>query len=150
MAPWSCAERFNCAEWIDPVAEVRKSVSGTPRLERGMGRSGMPKSNKRRWERYDVRIDVNVTVVETGKRATFSGQVCDVSKGGLRLFVTHAIDPGSSVTLEFLLPYYSTELVMRGVVRNRDGFTHGVEFVNPTAYQQKIIERTCDVFALLR
>ncbi len=110
----------------------------------------MPKRNQRRWERYDVRIDVNVTLVEHGKRTSFTGQACDVSKGGLRLFVTRPIEPGSSVTLEFLLPYYSTELVVRGVVRNRDGFTHGVEFISPTAYQQQIIERTCDVFALLR
>ena len=110
----------------------------------------MPKREQRRWERYDVRIEVNVTVVENGKQVSVVGQACDVSKGGLRLFVTRAIDPGSSVTMEFLLPYYSKELVIRGVVRNRDGFTHGVEFVNPTVEQQQTIERTCDVLALLR
>ena len=73
-----------------------------------------------------------------------------MSKGGLRLFVTRTIEVGTSLTLTFMLPYYSTELEIKGVVRSRDGFTHGVEFINPTAYQQHIIERTCDVFALLR
>ncbi len=93
---------------------------------------------------------MNVTTVLNGQYANFTGQVCDVSKGGLRLFVTREIEPGSTLSLEFLLPYYSTELVVRGVVRNRSGFTHGVEFINPTAHQQQIIERTCDAFALLR
>lgn len=105
---------------------------------------------QRRWERYEVTIEVNVTTVVDGKKATLSGQACDVSTGGLRLFVTRELEVGASLTLEFLLPYYSMELSVRGIVRNRSGFTHGVEFVNPTAHQQQIIERTCAVFALLR
>jgi PilZ domain len=111
----------------------------------------MPKGREqRRWERYNVTIDVNITAVVNGQQSTFGGQVCDVSKGGLRLFVTREIEPGSSLTLEFLLPYHSNELMVRGVVRNRAGFTHGVEFISPTIHQQQMIERTCDVFALLR
>lgn len=108
------------------------------------------KSQRRRWDRFNVMISVNATMVEEGKRVTFSGQACDVSKGGLRLFVTRTIEAGTSLTLQFLLPYYSSELEIKGVVRNRDGFTHGVEFINPTSYQQHILERTCDVFALLK
>jgi len=111
----------------------------------------MPKgTEKRRWERYNVTIDVNVTAGVNGQQYRLSGQVGDVSKGGLRLFVPRIFEPGTSLTLEFLLPYYSSELILRGVVRNRSGFTHGIEFINPSAYQQSIIERTCDVFALLR
>lgn len=105
---------------------------------------------RRHWDRYNVLISVNVTMVEGGNRITFSGQASDVSKGGLRLFATRIIAVGTSMTLQFLLPYYSTELEIKGVVRNRSGFTHGVEFISPTSYQQHIIERTCDVFALLR
>jgi hypothetical protein len=105
---------------------------------------------RRRWDRYNVTISVNVTMVEDGKRITFSGRASDVSKGGLRLFATRTIEAGTILTLQFLLPYYSTELEIKGVVRNRDGFTHGIEFVSPTASQQQIIERTCDVFSLLR
>ena len=105
---------------------------------------------RRRWDRFGVMISVTVTMIENGQRVTLTGQACDVGKGGLRLFVTRTIDVGTSMVLNFLLPYYSTELEMKGVVRNRDGFTHGVEFINPTAHQQHIIERTCDVFALLR
>ena len=111
----------------------------------------MPKGiEQRRWERYNVTLEVNVTGVVNGQTFRLSGQANDVSKGGMRLFVTRMFEPGTSLSLEFLLPYSSTGLTLRGVIRNRAGFTHGVEFVNPSAYQQQVIERTCDVFALLR
>jgi c-di-GMP-binding flagellar brake protein YcgR len=105
---------------------------------------------RRRWDRHDVATSVNVTTVVNGERTTFSGQACDISIGGLRLFLTREIDAGTSLQLEFLLPYYSMELVVRGVVRNRSGFTHGVEFISPTPEQQEMIDRTCHVLALLR
>ncbi len=108
------------------------------------------KGTRRRWDRFSIMISVNVTMIEDGKRITFAGQASDVSKGGLRLFVTRRIDEGTSLVLQFLLPHYSTELEIKGVVRNRDGFTHGVEFISTTAYEQHILERSCDVFALLR
>ena len=47
------------------------------------------------------------------------------------------------------MPYNTMQLVVRGVIRNRDGFTHGVEFLNPTDQQQQLIERTCKIFQLL-
>lgn len=105
---------------------------------------------QRRWERYNVNLNVDVTTTIDGQSCRFGGQAGDVSKGGLRLFVTRIFEPGTLLTLEFLLPYYSSELVLRGIVRNRSGFTHGIEFLDPTPHQQQVIERTCDVFALLR
>jgi hypothetical protein len=104
---------------------------------------------QRRWERHDVTIVVTVTTTVSGERSSFGGQASDISKGGLRLFLTRAIEPGTSLQMEFALPYDSTGLVIRGVVRNRTGFTHGIEFLHPTAYQQQMIERTCSVLALL-
>ncbi len=106
--------------------------------------------NVRRWKRHDIAIQVNVTLLLDGMRSSFRGEACDISRGGMRLFVTRELEPGASVVLEFLIPYNTTELVIRGVIRNRSGFTHGVEFINPTAYQQQIIDRACKVIELLR
>ncbi len=105
---------------------------------------------RRRWERHDVTIPVTVTTVVNGERSSFGGQACDMSIGGLRLFLTREVEPGTSLQMEFPLPYHSAELVVRGVVRNRSGFTHGVEFVGPTRDQQEMIDRTCSVLGLLR
>ena len=105
--------------------------------------------DERRWERQSVLIPVNVTVFFDGQRSSFRGQASDISRGGMRLFLTRELPFGASLTLEFLIPYNTTEFILRGVVRNRDGFTHGVEFLNPTPHQQQMIERTCKVFKLL-
>ena len=104
----------------------------------------------RRSERHEVTIPVNVTAVINGEVSSFSGQASDLSRGGLRLFLTRVIELGASLQMEFKLPYYSMDLVIRGVVRNRSGFTHGIEFICATPYQQAMLERTCSVFGLLR
>jgi hypothetical protein len=105
--------------------------------------------DERRWERQSVVIPVNITVFLEGERHSFRGQASDISRGGMSLFLTRELPFGTSVTLELLIPYNRTEFVVRGVVRNRDGFTHGVEFLNPSPQQQQMIERTCKIFKLL-
>ncbi len=105
---------------------------------------------RRRWERHDVRIPVNVSTTVNGDTFQFTGEACDISIGGLRLFLTREVAPGAGLVMEFLLPYCSSTLAMRGVVRNRSGFTHGIEFTHTTPDQQQQIERTCKVFALLK
>jgi PilZ domain len=103
----------------------------------------------RRWERHTVVIPVDVTVTLNGQRCKFRGEASDISLGGMRLFVTREIPDGSSLLLEFLIPYNTTELILRAVVRNREGFTHGIEFLNPTPLQLQMIERACKIFELL-
>jgi len=105
---------------------------------------------RRSSERHNVTINVNVEIFVDGKYATFAGQASDISKGGLRLFLTRELEPGTAVKMEFVLPYNSAECTIRGVVRNKSGFMHGVEFINTTAFQEQMIERTCHVFSLLR
>jgi len=122
----------------------------TTMAEKNDDHKSSAREHDRRWERHDVSIPVNVTLFLNGEKSSFRGQARDISRGGMRLFLTRELDPGVTVTLEFLIPYNTTELVVRGVVRNRDGFSHGVEFLNPTAYTQQMIERTCKVFRLLR
>ena len=111
---------------------------------------GAPVRPRRRWERHNVSISVNVTTFLNNQQHNLRGEACDVSQGGMRLFLTRELEPGASVQMEFLMPYHGAELVVRGVIRNRNGFSHGIEFVSPTAYQQQLIERTCKVLGLLR
>jgi|ERR1035438_9726709 c-di-GMP-binding flagellar brake protein YcgR len=123
------------------MSTPEQSALSSPRVESRL--------HARRWERYEISIAVNVTVFVDGQRSNFRGEACNISKGGLRLFITRELELGTSVILEFLIPYHATELILRGVIRNRDGFSHGVEFLNPTPHQQQMIERTCKVLKLL-
>ena len=103
----------------------------------------------RRWARHAVTVPVNAYLSVDGQRTKFHSQACDISRGGLSLFMTREIAIGVSLELDFVLPYSSTPLTLRGVVRTRTGFNHGIEFVSPTDEQQEIIERACKVLALL-
>jgi len=104
----------------------------------------------RKWERHAVTIPVNVTIVLNGERSTHRGQASDISRGGMRLYLPRELGSGTSLVLEFLIPYNTAELIIRGVVRNRNGFQHGVEFIDSTSEQQQMLERTCSIFRLLR
>lgn len=108
------------------------------------------KEDARRWERHDASIPVEVTIFLQGDRFSHRGQASDISRGGMRLFMPRELGAGTSLILEFLIPYQAVKFNLCGVVRNRTGFNHGVEFINATPHQQEMIERTCKIFELLR
>src|SRR6516162_11723600 len=90
------------------------------------------KQDARKWERHTTSILVDVTVFLNGGRSNHRGEASDISRGGMRLFLTRELDPGTSLVLEFLIPYQAVRFNLCGVIRNRDGFNHGVEFINAT------------------
>ena len=104
---------------------------------------------QRRWERYQVKIRTKITVNTNGETLCFHGEASDVSQGGLRLFMPRDLEPGIIVLMEFSLPYNSRVMAIRGLVRNRSGFSYGVEFMNPTAYQRDTITQLCKTLQLL-
>jgi hypothetical protein len=107
-------------------------------------------AHQRRWERYQVKIRTKITVNLNGEAVTFHGEASDVSVGGLRLFMPRNLEPGVSLLLEFSLPYNSKAMTIRGLVRNRSGFSYGVEFMNPTVHQQETIAQLCKTLQLLQ
>jgi len=106
--------------------------------------------SQRQSERFELTIPVTLTVVREGRRATVAAEGHDVSKGGLRLSVKQSLRIGESLMLEFLLPYTSTPIVVRGVVRHQSGLWYGVEFLNPSPYQKEMLERNSKVLGLMR
>jgi hypothetical protein len=51
-----------------------------------------------------------------------------MSEGGMALYAGIALDPGDLMEIEFLTPNHAR---MLGVVRDRNGFCIGLEFVTP-------------------
>jgi PilZ domain len=78
-----------------------------------------------------------------------TGKGFDFSKGGMRLFLTLGLDLGAPLVLEFVLPYTSTPMVVRSVVRNQNEFHYGIEFLGVSPYQPEMLERNCAVLNLL-
>src|ERR1035438_1853426 len=96
----SCLRGVNFAIWIDGMRELRKTVVRMEPSQKQNGEDGPnlpPARPRRRWERHDITIPVTVTTMVNGERSSFSGQACDMSIGGLRLFLTREIEPGASL-----------------------------------------------------
>jgi hypothetical protein len=115
-----------------------------------MGTMDTIRPQQRRWERYQVKIRIKITLNANGETVSFHGEASDVSQGGLRLFMPRDLEPGIIVLLEFSLPYNSRVMTIRGLLRNRSGFSYGVEFMNPTAYQRDTITQLCKTLQLLQ
>lgn len=113
-----------------------------------MDTSDINKSN-RRFERFEVEARVKVTVIRQGDKITFSGTAHDISVGGMALFLGGDLNVGETITVTFAL-VFSTQLIVQGVVRSRDRYEYGIEFLNPSKSQQDEIVRNCRALSLLK
>src|SRR3954467_4117578 len=113
-----------------------------------MDTSDVNKSN-RRFERFEVEARVKVTVARQGDKLSFSGTAHDISVGGMALFLGGDLNVGETITVTFAL-IFSTQLIIQGVVRSRDRYEYGIEFLNTSKTQQEEIIRNCRALSLLK
>ncbi len=104
---------------------------------------------KRRFERFEVEARVKVSVTRKGEKVLFTGTAHDISVGGMALFLGGDLNIGETITVTFAL-IFSTQLVIQGVVRSRDRFEYGIEFLSPSKAQQEEIIRNCRALSLLK
>lgn len=105
----------------------------------------------RRYERYrvDLRLKVITGMSVTGR--SIYGRGSDISEGGMRVFVPADLNIGETVLLELSLPYLGQKVLVHGVLRNRHGFSYGVEFsVSTTSYDRELIARACKALSLVQ
>jgi c-di-GMP-binding flagellar brake protein YcgR len=113
-----------------------------------MDNSESEKAN-RRFERFEVEARVKVTVTRKGEKVNFSGTAHDISVGGMALFLGGDLLVGETVTVTFAL-IFSTQLIVQGVVRSRDRYEYGIEFLHASKAQQDEIVRNCRALSLLK
>lgn len=109
-----------------------------------------PKNNfQRGTERHRVTIPVQVSVFEGNQYIEFGGEASDFSANGLCLILTRQLEKGAAISMNLNLPYNSETLDLRGIVRHRSGFHHGIEFISLTPPLKKLLERTAKILGLL-
>ena len=107
------------------------------------------KDFQRGTERHRVTIPVRVTVFEKDKYVEFSGEASDFSANGLCLVLTRELQKGTAISMNLQLPYNSEAMDVRGLVRHRNGFHHGIEFISLTPHSKKLLERASKILGLL-
>lgn len=84
-----------------------------------------PESPPRRWQRQSVDLPVRVGIYRDAEMVSIPGRVTELSEGGMSLYAGMPLNPGDLLEVEFEVP----SRTVQGVVRNRTGYTFGVEFL---------------------
>jgi len=89
----------------------------------------MPNSaNTRRWERMPVDLPVKVFTSKGFSTTVVEGRGTEISQGGMVLYAGILLNPGDLLEVEFGMPTASR---MTAIVRSRNGFCFGLEFLTP-------------------
>ncbi len=105
----------------------------------------------RRFRRYRVDIRLRMITGPVNNNRTVFARGSNISEGGLRAFVPADLVLGDMVTLELILPYSEKKILVRGMLRNREGFSYGVEYAASTTQDEREhIARVCNTLALIQ
>ncbi len=96
----------------------------------------------RRHPRYKLEVDVRVY---PRNAEVVRGHTMDISESGISAMLRVEVPVGEIVRLEFSLPLGEVEVL--AMVRQRNAFRYGFQFVEPGSAQE-IIVRTCRLLAI--
>lgn len=83
----------------------------------------------RRWPRYRLDIPVRLIADKCGKVAIVQGRGNELNEGGLTLFAGIELSLDEHISVEFTPPYAGGAIRARCIVRNREHYRYGVEFL---------------------
>jgi hypothetical protein len=84
--------------------------------------------NARRWPRLPVDLPVRVVTAKGFSTTVVLGRATELSQGGMVLYAGALLQPGDVLEIEFDTVSRSR---MTAIVRSRNGFCFGVEFLAP-------------------
>ena len=90
----------------------------------------LPYQYPRRWPRQSVNLPVHVALRYDRTALLVPGRGTELSEGGMALYAGIPAGPGDIVEVDFQTPRLTK---VRGIIRNRDGYCFGVEFLKPLA-----------------
>jgi PilZ domain len=82
----------------------------------------------RRWDRLPVDLPVRVLTSKGFSTTVVHGRGTELSEGGMVLYAGILLNPGDLLELEFDTPIHSR---VPAIVRSRNGFCFGLEFIAP-------------------
>ncbi len=83
----------------------------------------------RQWQRYKLDVPVRVLLLSQGRVKIIEGRGNELNGGGMAVFAGTELSVGMFIAVEFTPPYSGSPIRVRCIVRNRNGYTYGVEFL---------------------
>jgi c-di-GMP-binding flagellar brake protein YcgR len=106
--------------------------------------------DRRRWDRCHIDVQVKAKLGVNGEHRVLHGRGTDLSCGGVAAVIAADLVIGQTIDVEVTLPYTTQPVRVRATVRNRDSYRYGLQFVNLSPADQKLIQQTCTALALLQ
>lgn len=103
-------------------------------------------SPARRWTRHKLDVPVRVIVHNPSKSRIINGRGKEISEGGMAVFAGVELQIGERVEVEFTPPY-GLPIRVHGLVRNRSGYSYGLEFL---ASSPEELEEVTSLRSILR
>lgn len=85
-------------------------------------------SNGRRWPRYQLDVPIRLVAAKGDKVSIVQGRGNELNHGGMTVFAGIEMNIDEGVSIEFTPPYSGQPIRVRGAIRNRSGYTYGVQF----------------------
>jgi len=114
------------------------------------GSNNLNYSPSRSWARFPIHTRITLNYTRTGQPSFVQGQGGDICEGGMSIFVPVDLELGQELKLSFQMPYRSTPVQLKAVVRNRARFRYGLEFTEMTTDQHEMIVAACKALALMQ
>ena len=86
----------------------------------------------RRWPRYKLEVPLRIVAQKGGKTSIVQGRGNELNEGGMAVFAGVELSLEEEVAVEFTPPYSGQPIRVRAIVRNRTGYSYGVEFLTQT------------------
>jgi c-di-GMP-binding flagellar brake protein YcgR len=115
-----------------------------------MARENSGTSDRRHSNRVHVEARLRLFAYRDAERVAFSGQVNDISEVGLSVFVSAEFEVGDTVEVEVALPYSTGCTRAKAIVRTRDNYRYGLQFVDLHPKQQEALARACKLIGLMK
>lgn len=112
---------------------------------------GAPKRSsrsKRRFPRHQIDVRMLVHIFRAGVTTTIWGRSTMIGKEGIGGTLTGDLEMGEVVGLEFTVPLCQHPVKLRAIVRYKNGFQYGFEFLAVDTMQRIAIERACEILPL--
>jgi hypothetical protein len=82
----------------------------------------------RRWTRHKLDVPIRVILHSQKQSRVITGRGREISEGGMAVFAGVELRQGDKIEVEFTPPY-GGPIRVQGIVRNRQGYSYGVEFL---------------------
>jgi hypothetical protein len=103
----------------------------------------------RRWPRLKIRVPVTVIVRRPNKTVYVDGRGTDLNEGGIAVFAGAELGIGEEIEISFTPPYHGEPMIARTIVRNRRGYTYGMEFVIGSEEDSARVDKIREVLTAL-